>query len=244
MIKQINCPRCQCTIADERRNTSPVVCDNCGFVVSLSESNLRQNLESSVLKAVAGVFAVILIGFMHIATWAGYSLEVIPLKIGQWTHTISNKNMERLAVIGLELKDYDLVEEMYRRLANADSNLYVRLAKFQMARAEYVAATESFRHYFSTGKRNNLDARYDYARALSEAGNIDEAVKHFDFVLGSKPGTRQVTVLQKYVNMLVKAQRFDQARQVIESVRRRDPTAANFMDTEYKVIMERKNSRT
>ena len=144
--------------------------------------------------------------------------------------------------IGMDLRNYDLAEDAYRALAErVDLNNYVRLAKFQFSRGKFLESVETYRRYFAAGK-NSLDSRYDYARALAEAGQIDEAVKNFEYVLKAKPGVRQVTVLQKYVAMLVKAGRYEQAQHVIERVRHQDSTAANFMDTEYKVITERKKS--
>ncbi len=90
----------------------------------------------------------------------------------------------------------------------------------------------------------DLSARYDYARALAEAGDIDLAAQNFDYILKSKPEVWQITVTQKYVTMLIKAERFNQAKLVIKKIRRQDPSASQFMETEYKIITERLHSST
>lgn len=244
MNPNYTCPRCQQIISDIRRYQSPSVCDNCGFVVSPSEKLEETNTERSMI--VAGVsFGILMLAFMyHVGTWGGYSLEVVPLKLGHIFHTNAAKDMERMVEIGMDLRNYDMVEDSYRALServNLDN--YVRLAKFQYSRGKFNEAVETYRKYFAMGK-NSLDARYDFARALADSGQIDEAVRNFDYVLRAKPGVRQVTVLQKYVSMLVKAQRYGQAQMIIERVRHQDPTAASFMDTEYKVIAERKKTST
>ncbi|MGZ6477810.1 MAG: tetratricopeptide repeat protein [Bdellovibrionales bacterium] len=196
------------------------------------------------MKSAVGVSALLIAFLMYVGSWGSYSLEVIPLKVGQWTHMGSAADMERLAQIGLDLKKLDLVEHEYKMLAQqVDPKNYVRLGKFQLNRMEYKEAAETYRQYFLLGKRD-WEARFDYARALGEIGKIDEASKNFEYVLRARPGIRQVTVVQRYVNMLVKANRFDQAQRVIEHVRKQDPSASRFMDTEYKVIAERKNSRS
>lgn len=242
MNPNYTCPRCQQIISDIRRYQTPSVCDNCGFVVSQSEKREEKNSERTMI--VAGVsFGILMLAMMyHIGSWGSYSLEIVPLKIGHIFHTSTAKDIERSVEIGMDLRNYDLVEVSYRALServNLDN--YVRLAKFQYSRGKFIDAVETYRKYFAMGK-NSLESRYDFARALAEAGYIDEAAKNFDYVLRAKPGVRQVTVLQKYVTALVKAQRYDQAQNVIERVRLQDPTAASFMDTEYKVISERKKS--
>lgn len=238
-----DCPRCQLEVDAERMQQMPAVCNHCGFVLSVAEMNLRASAEKSMLFSVLLASGGILLAIVYLGSWGSYTLESIPLKIEQFTHTLSPAGMERLAQIGLDLHKYDLVESMFTELARkSDPANYLRLGKFQMSRGEYDGAVATYREYFKLGK-NDLDARYDFARSLGEVGQIDEAVRNFDFVLASKPGVRQVTVLHKYVNLLVKANRLDQARALIESVRRQDPLAKQFMDTEYKVITERMRSR-
>jgi tetratricopeptide (TPR) repeat protein len=244
MLNPKICPRCHLNINPQRLAQMPAVCDCCGHVLSSSESSEQVDLEKSLLKSAIGSSIFLLLFLAYIGSWGSYSLEIIPLKIGHWTGRNSAADMERLAQIGLDLKKLDMVEQEYSLLAkNVDPKNYARLGKFQLSRMEYKEAAEAYRQYFQLGNRD-YDARYNYARALSESGRIDDAAKNFEYLLKARPGVRQVTVVQRYVSMLVKAQRFDQAQRVIEHVRKQDPAASRFMDTEYKVIAERKNSRT
>ena len=73
---------------------------------------------------------------------------------------------------------------------------------------------------------------------------IEEASKHFDYVLNAKPRVMQVTVVQNYVKYLVAANQFDKAQQVIFKMRRRDQTVSQFMDTELKMIQARMGARS
>jgi hypothetical protein len=238
------CPRCQLNIAVERQRSLPTICDNCGHVLSSSEEFVNGNLEKSLLKSAVGVSLFLVTVFMYVGSWGSHSIEVIPLKIGEWTRINTASDMERLAAIGMDLRKLDLVEHQYRLLAQrVDPKYYVRLGKFQVNRMEWKEAAETYRQYFSLGKKD-WEARIDYARALSEIGQVDEATKNFEYVLAARPGVRQTTVIQHYVGMLVKAERYDQAQRVIDRVRRQDPSASRFMDTEYKVISERKKSHT
>jgi tetratricopeptide (TPR) repeat protein len=196
------------------------------------------------LKSAGAVSVVLVSAFIYFGTWGSYSLEIVPLKVGDVMNTNTSADMERLAQIGMDLRKFDLVEKQYRMLAQrVDAKYYARLGKFQVKHREYREAAETYRQYFALGKRD-WEARIDYARALGEIGNIDEASKNFDYVLAARPGVRQVTVIQNYVTMLVKAERFDQAKRVIDHIRAQDPDAAKFMDTEYKVISERRRSKS
>src|SRR5580692_8124902 len=117
MIDNNECPRCQQEISPERLRQTPAVCDSCGFIATGSENHVRASMESSVLRS-AFFLGLLLLGlFMHIGTWANYSLEVIPLEVGLWTKSATQTQLERLSQIGMDLKKYDLVESAYLRQA-------------------------------------------------------------------------------------------------------------------------------
>ena len=237
------CPRCHQEVNELRLLMTPAVCDCCGYVISATETQAHVNMEKSVLRTALVASTVLVVTFIHVSTWGSHALEVIPLKAGDLIGALSPADMERLAEIGVDLKRHDLVEKMYSQIARANPAEYVRLGKFQWSRAKYKESAESYRRFFASGLEN-LDARYTYARALGETGQIDEAAKNYQYVINAKPGVRQVTVIQNYVKMLVQASRFDEAQKVIQTVRQQDPSAFRFMDTEYKVISERMKNKT
>jgi tetratricopeptide (TPR) repeat protein len=238
------CLRCQQTISPDRLRQLPTICDNCGHLQASSETRSHENLERSLLTSAIVASVLLVSAFMFLGNWGSHSLEIIPLQAGELLHINSSSDDERLAQIGLDLKKYDMVEKEYTYLAQQTPANWARLAKFQMSRKEFQEAADNYKRYFAaSGGNRDLDARFDYAKALAEIGKIDDAAKNFEYVLGSRPGIRQVTVIEHYVTMLVKAERFDQAQRVIEHVRHQDPSASRFMDTEYKVISEKKRSR-
>lgn len=239
---QHSCPRCRQQISGERLRIHPVVCNSCGLVASDSQREVENTLESSSLKAIIVTSAVILLSFMQLANWGNYAIEVIPLKVGDWVGNNSVKSKERLAEIALDLNKHDLVERMYREIAKINPTQLTRLGKFQMSRAKYKEAAETFGAVVAINKKN-LEARYDYARCLGESGKIDEAMAHYDFVLKSKPGVLQVTVLENYIKHLVAANRLEQAKRVIESVQRSNSSVSQFMDARLKTIVEKINSK-
>lgn len=233
-----NCPRCLQAISEERLQSTPKVCDSCGFVLNNVEKQEHKQHERRSL-AILISLAVAIVGlFVHVVNWGSYSLEIIPLKTAQVLGFQSDQGIQRLADICLDVKKLDCTESMYLQQALKDPTQWVKLGKFQFNRMRYAQASESFRHFFSGGGKD-LDAGYYYARALGEEGRVDEASEYYDYVLQAKPKTIQITVAQAYVKMLVDAQRFDQALKVIDKIRRKGQNASQFMDSEYKVIRSR-----
>jgi tetratricopeptide (TPR) repeat protein len=240
---QHSCPRCQLVISETRRRAFPVICDSCGFVLTDKQEAVESKMETSFLKAVIGCSAIIVAVFMQLANWGDHALEIIPLKIGDVMGNNSPASKERMAVIALDLKKYDLAERLYTEIARTNPDTLMRLGKFQMSRAKYKEAAATFGAALARSS-DNLDVRYYYARCLGETGNIDEAAKHYDYLLKSKPGTLQVTVVEFYVKHLLAANRLEDAKRVIESVQRQGSTVSQFMDTELKTIVEKIRSKS
>ena len=237
-----SCPRCLQTIKKSRMHSDPVVCNSCGHVLSPSQERSEEKIERSFLYAICAMAVTMTAAFMHLATWGGASVEVVRFKAADLFHANTFAQTENMARLCLEIKKFDCTEKMYARLALVDNAHYAILGKFQLNQRKFPEAAENFRRFFAGGG-GDLDVNYLYARALSETGDIDEASKHFDYVLASKPGVVQVTVVQKYVKYLIGANRLDRAKQVIQETRRRDRSISSFMDAEMREILQREGRK-
>src|SRR6202042_3366331 len=118
----------------------------------------------------------------------------------------SNEDLEQMASICLERKKLDCVERAYSRLGERDQTQLLRLGKFEMSRGHYNEAVNTYRTFFTKGGID-LEASYNFARALGQVGMVDEAAKYYDYVLGAKPDVLQVTVIHNYVKLLMEAHR-------------------------------------
>lgn len=244
MFAAQTCTRCRLQIKAERMRSYPVVCDCCGHVQSANQVVIEEKIEQSFLYSMIGFSVALIAGFMLVSNWGGHSLEAVTFKAGEIVGAHSPQDYEHFSKICMELRKYDCVEKMYFQIARKDPKQFARLGRFQLNQRKYKDAMESFRRYFANGNRKDVDVNYHYARALGEMGMIDEASKHFDFVLSAKPRVMQVTVVQNYVKYLVAANRYDKAQQVIFKMRRRDQTVSQFMDTELKMIQARMSTRS
>ena len=231
------CPQCKLDIAPERKTQRPVVCNHCGCTVSNSETLLDAEGEKKTIIAFGAILIFILASFIQLMNWDNYSLEIIPLKLKETLGMRSPADLERTAEICFELKKWDCVESNYSARAQTDSTQLPRLGAFQMKRAKYNEAAQTFYSFFQKGG-SSLEASYNYAKSLAQLGQVDEAIKYFDQVLAAKPDVLQVTVVQNYVKLLMEHRRFEQAKKLITDIRKTSPESASFMDTEFKKIQD------
>ena len=231
------CPQCKLDISEERKKQSPVVCNHCGFTGSKSQTQFEARGEKKTIIVFSSLMVFMLASFIQLMNWDNYSLEIIPLKIKSTLGGLSQPDLERSAEICMELKKWDCVESNYSTIGQLDSTLLPRLGAFQMKRAKYNEAAQSFYGFFQKGG-SDLEASYNYAKSLAQLGQADEAIKYFDQVLAAKPDVLQVTVVHNYVKLLMTHQRFEQAKKLIADIRKTSPESQSFMDTEYKKIQE------
>lgn len=243
MIELGGCPRCHHEISLERKLSSPVVCDTCGFVITKSNTVAQEQLDQTFIRLAFGIAIFMVAAFLQLSIWDTHALEVIPLQIKELIGTNSPSDTERFAEICMDRKKLDCVEREYSKLGEQDKNQLLRLGKFQMQRAHYAEAVNTYRTFFSAGGID-LEGSYQFARALGQVGMVDEAAKYYDYVLGAKPDVLQVTVIQNYVRLLMDAHRLDKAKQLINDVRSKSAASAYFMDDDYKKIQAAGGSRT
>lgn len=229
------CPQCKLDIAPERKIKQPVVCNHCGFTTSRNEE-VRREIDKRSIIGMAGASILLLAAYIQVMNWDSAWLSIIPLSLKQTVGFVSANDIERHAEICFNLKKYDCVEEQYTRAAGLDPAKWERTAHFEMQRAKYGQAAQSYYKYFQSGGQN-LESQYNYAKALAELGQVDDATKYFDQVLAAKPDVLQVTVIHNYVKLLMNHRRFDQARALIVKVRKDGgESAGSFMDEEFKKI--------
>ncbi len=237
-----NCPRCQLKINNDRLRSFPIICDCCGHVLSANQIVVEEKMERSFLYSIIGFSASLVLGFMLVANWGNHSVEAVFFQVGEILGSHAPQDYEHMGEVCLSLKKYDCVEKMYFEVARADSRQFARLGRFQVAQHKYKEAADSFRRYFANG-HGDIEVNYFYAKALGETGRIDEAAKHFEYVLAARPRVMQVTVVQNYVKYLVAANRLEQAQKVIQKMRSRDQTVSSFMDSELKEIRQKMGRR-
>ncbi len=227
------CTRCHSDISEERRSSVPTVCDNCGHVLSSTEAQVEESMLKNYKYAMFG-FAALVVGFhLFFSAWGGYTFEV------RWIQMFGGNSVasqERMAQICIETFQYDCAEQAYLAIARSDSRAFLKLGKFQMSRQNYAGAAQSLKQYLAAHEDVNHDVTYLLARSLSESGAIDEASTLFESIIRSKTDILQLTVIQKYVDLLMRNQRWEQAQKIIQEIRKRGESVEDFMGPQYSEI--------
>jgi Flp pilus assembly protein TadD len=150
-------------------------------------------------------------------------------------------DLEEIASICTSQAKPMCVEQALREVADKDRGnieARARLAAFQSRMGELTAADRNYAQYFSAGGARPQSA-YDYAMVLEKLNRIDDAARMFDFALVNKPDVLQITVTQAYVRMLMNVSRYEQARTLIDSIRKSGDNAKMFMEKEYAQLQKR-----
>ena len=126
----------------------------------------------------------------------------------------------RLQEICLDRKMIDCVQSsLEEQLSQNPTDLDVlkRLGKLYYQRENFEQAYETLNSYFEN-KGNDLMTAYYFAKVMSKQGETDKAAEYFTYILDSKPDVLQVTVTETYMDMLIEANRFEDAKKLAKSV--------------------------
>ena len=231
------CPLCKLEISEERKRATPYICNHCGFTSS-NDQKVQDQVEKKSITYFAALSVFVVAAHIQLANWDKHALSVIPLAVKDLIGATSVADLEAKSEICMDLKKWDCVETSFVEAAKQDATKWQRAGDFQMKRASYAHAAKSYYEFFQKGGES-LEVSYNYAKALAQLGQVDEAVQYFDQVLAARPETLQVTVVQNYVKLLMDHQRYDQAKVLISKVRSQSgPAGEQFMDEEFKKIKD------
>lgn len=235
------CLRCKLEIPAATQQNEVSVCPHCGWVKSPMEALTEERIANQFIKVSIGMSALFIVAFIHAVNWGPYFFEAIPLKAKSIVGMARAQDYKRLALICMDLKDSACVERMLSAEVNLnpkDLDLLAELGNVQMLSKRYANSVQTYGKYFRLGGKS-LDASYAYAKALGEVGQVDQAIKHYERILASKPNTLQITVTHAYVQMLIKNGRNQKAFAVIKAIRSKGENAAFFMETEIRKLASR-----
>ena len=238
------CPACGTKIPRERFFNDSVICE-CGWTSSgkAAKESAKQIDRTCIYIA---VFAALLIGsFIQAVNWDKYFLTIIPLKVQQLTGTATADQLNQIAEICMERKKYSCSETAHFQAWKKEPKNLIHLEKLgdlQVKQNVMLSAVKTYDTYFEN-RGDNLDAKYNYAKALAATNDTKKAEKYFKMVLKAKPDVLQITVTRHYINMLVKNEQLRKAKQVIEHFRRKGTNTGLFMDKEYKEIKSKMSQK-
>lgn len=232
-----HCPACGSNIPQERIFNDSVICE-CGWTNSgkAKKENAKQTDRTCIYIA---IFAALLIGsFIQAVNWDKHFFTIIPLKAQQLAGMANADQLNEIAEICMERKKYSCAETAHFQAWKKDPKNLVHLEKLgelQVKQDLMLSAIKTYDTYFGNNG-DDLDAKYNYAKALAATNDTQKAEKYFKMVLKAKPDILQITVTRHYINMLVKNDQLAKAKSVIEHFRKKGSNTGLFMDKEYKEI--------
>ena len=229
------CSACQKNIPIERCFGNTAICQ-CGWTKNISqEKKYKINSTPGILIAVA-VF--ISLSFIHIVNWNNHAVAIIPLKISQITGSANIHKLEQISAICTERKKWDCVIDANKSIYEKDSKQIEILQKLGRLYAQTnndETSVTTYQEYFNQGGFN-IDAHYEYAKALGRTGKVKESMVEYQTVLDSQPNTLQTTVTKSYVSMLIDNKMWRQAKEAITEYRKKSRSGEFFMESELKKI--------
>lgn len=233
------CPRCKMEISEERLRESLVVCQHCGFSDLKSNRALDKKIYQNFVRSSVLVTGLLVLSFIQAVNWDQYSLSIIPLKVKETAGIAQLDDYKDLAQACEDRKKWDCLEnsllQSFRLSPNTEIESLAKLGKIQFQRGKNAEAIQTLKTYFEQGGIS-LEASYDYARALSQTGMVDQASQVYQQILESKPETLQVTVAQNYIRLLMKNNRYKEAKDILETIRDSGSNANMFMDKEFQQL--------
>lgn len=201
----------------------------------MTNREIDEQIDKANRRAIVVISTIIVLVAFHLASWGSYSLEIRFLQLRDLTGLASVKSMNRMADICLELKKFRCVEYSYVRAAQIDKGQTAKLAEYQISRRKFKEAAQALREHLRSAKKDNT-AMLLYAKTLGELGQIDEAARYYEHILGSQSRKLQPEVVKSYVKDLARAKRYSQAQAVILRARKTHARAGRFMEQEYRLL--------
>jgi len=182
------------------------------------------------------VFAVLLVAaFVHVVQWDRHFFSIIPLQIKSMTGLANSQDLRKIATICTERMKHSCTESALFKLAHLESNnpdVLFELAEVRRKTGQSDGAVAAYKAHFERDGQQP-GAAYEWARIEQSRGHIDAAKELYKRALELKSEVLQVTVIQAYVQMLLQARLYSDAKSVIEDVRKlKGPSAEYFMAKE------------
>lgn len=228
------CPKCSAVIDESRKYDPIVVCQGCGHIVSgYSEKAEKSNYWSFTLNVF--IFCLFVTGvFFYIRQWSNFSLKALPIQTKAMLGMASVPDFEQLQSICLGLRDVDCVADLNSKIQKKQPGHLLSLKRFahtQYQVKNYDRSAAGYSEYFMHDGRG-LKELYEYGVSLTQIGKFEKAKEIFEVALESNKDRLQISVYQKYVELLILMGEKQKAKQTILYVREKATRSFNFMEKE------------
>lgn len=213
------------------------LCKSCGWYESRQEQKAAEVQEKKTVWTMSAVAAALVIVSAHLISWGGGALEILPLKLQQWTGTLGSPGYFRIAELCLANGRAECARKAYldSYLTAKDLEGLPKLASLQLALKESNAAMTTLNTYFARGGQNP-EAALSQGQLLEQAGRLDEALKMFELAIKAMaeqmPDRLPIAMTGALVRVLMKQGQFEEAYKVVRAFHQSAGNAQGYLNTE------------
>lgn len=232
-----HCPRCQSQIEKKRLQAGIEICQACGWSSSEGDHRVQKGLEKRFIVFALLLSALVVAAFVQSVTWDQFAVKIIPLKAKQYSGQASSEELREIIRICKIRQHQGCVEQAHKQWAQlepANLEALAALGNTYRRNKKNEKAVQAFVKYFAQGG-TDIQVAYEFAQVLGATGRVEDAKKYYFFVLNSKPDSIQITVLQKFVDLLVEQNSYAEAKALIEQFREKG--SGFYLDPRYQQIV-------
>lgn len=195
--------------------------------------------------AMIGIAVLMVVTFLHTVTWNTHALSVVVIKVKAITGIADSDDYKKMASICFDRKKYSCAEDSLisaLKLNDKDTDSWGHLGELQHRLGKFELAAKALETYQAQGGKD-IDSIYTLAKSYMELKQSEKALDTLTALLRTKPDTLQVTVTRSYVEALMQANKWKQAKKVIEKTRGTSASYNMFMNGEYRLVMSKVGQR-
>jgi tetratricopeptide (TPR) repeat protein len=235
-VHSINsCPRCQFDISNDRLEAEILVCNHCGYTNDQRMQSEQNSIAKKFAQGTVIAAVLLIVSFVHVVQWDRHFFSIMTLSAKSMTGMADSQDLREIVSICKERMKHSCTEDALYKLAKLESNnpdLLFDLGEIRRKTGQIDGAVAAYKAHFERDGQS-VGAAYEWARIEESRGQIEKAKELYARALSLKTDVLQVTVIQTYVNMLLKANQFSEAKTIIEDVRKlKGPSAQYFMANE------------
>ena len=236
---QTNCPQCSKQLISEF-GSGNAIC-SCGYMQNQSLQKVYDKRDRNIIKVYTIASLMILGIYAHCMSWGSYALQIPFLKASQMMGIASSKTYQTLVNACVQQNKWSCVDSTYLSWykSTGDLETIAKLAHFRTQLKDFSGAAKAYESYFSLGGKD-ASTSLSYAQILEKNNDLEKALKYLKLSIqatGSEKLPAQAT--GAIVNILLKQQKFAEARETIFNFWATAENAKGYFNTEYDALEKR-----
>ncbi len=230
------CPQCSSELICDHE-TNSAIC-GCGYSTNTPLSKVYEKRSRSLKKFYAIGALTVLALYMHLMSWGSYATQIPGLKLSAMIGTATPATYQTIVDACMQQNKWVCVQDTYLSWykATGDVETIAKLGHFRVLLKDYVNAAKAYESYYRIGGKDPAVA-VQYGLVLEKNNDLDGALKYFGIAIQtSDPGKLPAQATGEIVQILLKQQKFEQARETIIGFWDSAENAKGYFNTEFDML--------